>query len=112
WLCSCWSVAQHVTHTAHCMDQRGSEALVDFVAKRVDVHVDDIAHAVEVNVPDMLHNHGAGYCAMGVPKKEFKKRVLLHLQIDHVSRAPHLAGRGVHFEIGDRKPGVLLRASP
>src|SRR5438105_4531063 len=94
------------------MNEWRMKAFVDFVAKRIDMDVDDVAHAVEVNIPHVFHDHRASDGAVGIAKKEFEKRVLLHLQIYDVPATPDLPCSGVHFEVGEAKPRVFLSAAP
>ena|SRR5690242_1603670 len=105
---SCRIIAEDVTDSSNRVNQRWLEALIDFVAKRVDVYVDDIADAVKMNVPDMFDNHRPCDRTIRIAQQEFQKCIFFHFKIDNLSGPPYLSGGRVHFEIGDAKPGVFL----
>src|SRR5262245_55574482 len=101
---------EQVAHSANRMNQRSIESAIDFVAERVDVHLDDVADGVEMDVPDVLDDERLRDRPLGVPHQELEQRVLLRLELDRAPGALDAAPHRVHLEIADAKH-VLVRGA-
>ena len=55
------------------MDQRWFEALVQLVAKRIDVDIYHVADAVEMDILHMFENYGAGDRSVGIAQQIFEQ---------------------------------------
>src|ERR1700758_2349431 len=79
------TVADHITRTAHGMEQRLREAFIDLRSQAGDVHVDDISLRIKMIVPDVLQQHSAGHDLAGVAHQIFEQAEFPRLQLDLLS---------------------------
>ena len=100
---------QHVSGTAHGLQQWLIEVLVDFAAQPADVYVDDVGLRIEVIIPYLFQQHGAGDDALGVVHQVFQQAVFARLQGDHMIAALNGARELVEFEIGDAQGSFCRR---
>src|SRR5262245_7785155 len=107
------SALHHVAYTAHRVDQLVGVPGVHLLAQPVDDYVDDVGAGIEVVVPGVFRDQGTGHNPPWVPHEILQNRVLLWSQLDQLAPPPHLAGRGIEFEIRDpQNRGAQLLGSP
>src|SRR5262245_6934005 len=84
------AVTDHVSRSAHRMQQRLGEALVDLAPQSRNVHIDNVGLRIEVIVPDVLEQHGARDNLTGMLHQVFEQAKFARLQHDRLAAARDL----------------------
>src|SRR6185312_11290078 len=73
---------KEVAHSAHCTDQFIFESAVQFVAKVLDVNIDDVRVGLRRHVPYSLRKCGAGMCLSRILDEKLQQCELTRRQVD------------------------------
>ena len=72
---------------------------IHFGPQTVDQHVHHVCLWIETVIPDVLENHRLRHRPADMAQQESQQGELLWLELDQLTRRPHLPGGEVEFEV-------------
>src|SRR3990167_10970425 len=97
------SGTQRVSRTAHGVQERLIEILVDLGPETGNMHVDHVRLRIEMIFPDILQQHGSRDDLARMLHQIFEQAEFARLEVDLLPFPHDLAGEEVNFEVTDLK---------